>query len=182
MLMVMIGVLIALFVDEWRENRQLKQTVAVTEERIIAEAHGNYEIIVGHGEDLDDRLSQLISWGSQLDESLSVREQLTDFPGFPQITLNNASWQRANSSQITNYIDIDLAERIYPLYEWNQRVESSISPMLDIFYNKDAWDRELNSITYDIIESIFRESISQTNQAERAYTSFVESFPIGASD
>ena len=56
MLMVMIGVFLALLVDEWREERQISVLVAILEDRIIEEVHDNHDRLI----DYEQRIAEII--------------------------------------------------------------------------------------------------------------------------
>jgi hypothetical protein len=177
MLMVMAGVFLALMADEWREDRQTANTVSIIEEKIIEEVHKNYNSLLSNEKRLNERYSKLIKWGEGLDYTKSFSEQ-KGFPGYPTISLANAAWQRANSSQTTNLVDADIVSYAHALYAHNDSVKSSYNPLLELIYNKDSWDSEFTLISLNITKSIFNESISQVEQALNSYRHFVELYPL----
>lgn len=82
MLMVMIGVFLALLVDEWREERQIAEIVELTESRILAEIHENHERLLNYQTRLENRFDRLQSWRNEIDAQQSFNEQ-SGFPGIP---------------------------------------------------------------------------------------------------
>lgn len=171
MLMVMIGVFLALFVDEWREERQIAEIVDLTENRVLSEISENHSRLVDYQSRLDDRFEQLQDWGANLDPELSFREQ-TGFPGIPTVTLSDAAWQRANSSDMTNFMESETIEQAYGLYLANARVFDSYEPLLDLIYSPLSWDKDLTQVSYNIAVDIFRETISQVRQSLDGYEQF----------
>lgn len=177
MLMVMIGVFLALLVDEWREERQIAEVVELTENRILSEIHENHERLLSYRENLTNRFDTLRSWRESIDPDASFREQ-SGFPGIPTVSLNDAAWSRANSSDMTNFMDTTIIEEAHGLYISNRMVMDSPGPLLDLIYSPMSWDPEQTMISYNIVEDIFREAISQVEQSLEGYENFVEMHPI----
>lgn len=177
MLMVMIGVFLALLVDEWREERQIAEVVELTENRILSEIHENHDRLMSYRENLTDRFETLKNWSESIDPELSFREQ-SGFPGIPTVSLNDAAWSRANSSDMTNFMNTTIIEDAHGLYTSNQIVMDSSSPLLNLIYSPMSWDPEQTMISYNIVEDIFREAISQVEQSLEGYDSFVAMHPI----
>lgn len=174
MLMVMIGVFLALIVDEWREERQVAEIVSLTEERVLNEISNNHTRLVEYQSDLNERFARLQEWGTNLDLEKGFREQ-SGFPGIPTTTLNDAAWQRANSSDMTNFMETETIERVYGLYQVNRRVSESYEALLDLIYSPMSWDADQTQVSYNITVEIFRETMSQVSQALAGYEQF-ESF------
>jgi len=177
MLMVMTGVFLALMADEWRENRQTAKSISIIEEKIIEEAHENYESLLHQKKRLNDRYSRLVKWGEGLDNTRNFQEQ-KDFPGFPHVYLASAAWKRANSSQIANLVDVDIITNANRLYAHNDAITRSQNLYLGLMYNKDIWDSELTMVNLKITKSLFKESISQVNQGLDYYHNFLELYPL----
>lgn len=171
MLMVMIGVLLALLVDEWREQRQIAEVVDLTEVRILSEINENHERLQTYQQDIKERFSTLRSWRQAINPEKSFREQ-SGFPGIPTVSLNDAAWSRANSSDMTNFLDTNLIEEAHGLYISNKIVMDSSDPLLDLIYNPMSWDPSQTIVAYNIVEDIFGEAISQVEQSLEAYDEF----------
>ena len=177
MLMVMTGVFLALFVDEWREDRQIAEIVNLTEERILGEISENRLQLLNYQSRLRDRFEQLQSWGAVLEPGKSFREQ-SGFPGIPTVTLSDAAWQRANSSDITNFMENETIEQAYGLYLTNARVMESYGALLDIIYSPLAWDENSTQISFNIVNEIFRETMSQVRQSLDGYERFAANISL----
>ena len=172
MLMVMIGVLLALLVDEWREQKQIDEVVKLTETRILSEIYENHERLQVYRQDLRDRFDSLKSWKQTLNPEKGFREQ-SGFPGIPTVSLNDAAWSRANSSDMTNFLDTDIIEDAHGLYISNKIVMNSSSALLDLIYSPMSWDANQTIVAYNIVEDIFSEAISQVEQSLVDYEKFV---------
>ena len=176
MLMVMIGVLLALLVDEWREDRQLARAVDLTRDRILGEINENREALNDHSQRIRERYAKLQAWQSTLDLSKSFREQ-SGFPGIPFVFLNDAAWSRANSSDITNFMDSRIIEEAHVLYKSNDMVMNASTPLLDLIYSPVAWETGQTQVVYNVVEDIYQEVISQVQQSLNAYDEFAEAHP-----
>lgn len=175
--MVMIGVFLALLVDEWREERQIEQIVELTEERILSEIHANYDRLLNYQQNLNDRFERLRNWGDRIEPGKSFREQ-SDFPGIPTVSLSDAAWARANSSDMTNYMDTDIIERAHGLYTANLIIMNGPNALLDVIYSPISWDQNQTVVSYNITEDIFREVVSQVAQSLEGYEEFVTQYPL----
>ena len=176
MLMVMIGVLLALLVDEWREERQIAEVVELTESRILSEIRENQERLKTYHQGLNERFTKLKQWRRTLEPEKSFRQQ-ANFPGIPTVTLNDAAWSRANSSDMTNFMDQGIIEEAHGLYRTNQVVMTSAEPLLELIYSPLSWDPQQTMTAYHIAEDIFREAISQVEQSLDAYDDFIAVHP-----
>lgn len=169
--MVMTGVFLALFVDEWREERQIAEIVDLTEERVLSEISENHTRLIDYRSRLNDRFEQLQNWGGNLEPGKSFRDQ-SGFPGIPTVTLNDAAWQRANSSDMTNFMETETIEQAYGLYLANARVLASYEPLLALIYSPLSWDKDSTQVSYNIAVDIFKETVSQVNQSLDSYEQF----------
>ncbi|MDT8398890.1 MAG: hypothetical protein RQ899_09790 [Pseudomonadales bacterium] len=176
--MVMLGVFLALLLDEWRQDRQRNEIAQLTQARIVSEINSNYEAIVNYETRLNSRYESFIEWGQSLDPTKSIAEQFDDFPGFPGIFLNDAAWRRSSSSEITNYIDDSFITSVYGLYDFNLALRATTEMFSDIYFSKDIWDNEFTLASYNMMDWVFKETFSQAKQAKRIYSNFIESYPV----
>lgn len=181
MVMVMVGVFLALMADQWRENRQADKTVSIIEEKIIKEAHVNYNSLLKLEKRLNERYSKVMKWSENLDDTKSLLEQ-NGIQGIPTVPLASAAWQRANSSQLTNLVDVDIITAAHALYDSNTNITNLNSRMLDLVFNVDSWDNKLATVSFNIYKTILEESRNKVREAVGQYRQFVEQYPLSSRD
>ena len=108
---VVLAVLVALAVNEWRTNRSNQQTAANALENIIQEITSNQEEIKTS---LDEHLQKQETLRSKLKEYRSADEKqqskLSDSfrYGYAHSVLNNTAWNSANLTQAIKFLKFDI--------------------------------------------------------------------------
>lgn len=143
---------------------------------ILGELHANYDVLKGYDRRLKERYAEFQTWRDQLDPGKSYREQ-TGFPGMPTVSLNDSAWVRANSSDMTNFMDTDIVMYAHGLHLSNQRVMDSADELLSFIFSPTGWDQDLTVVSYNITDDIFTEVISQVDQTLESYEEFVSQYP-----
>lgn len=114
-LVVVFSVLVALAVDEWRENRQIQHRVDQSMERVVAEVRLNLReleetdsIVAARREDLAS-LRERVATG---DDALAD----LDYGGFRLPELSTGAWDRMSGGQNGDRVPADFMEDAFRLY------------------------------------------------------------------
>ncbi|MCB1037785.1 MAG: hypothetical protein KDD47_28385 [Acidobacteria bacterium] len=111
---VVLAVLLALAVDEWREERADSALGKLAEERITTEIRANLEELSAsaarHDEilaGLDRSLAEVPAEGSQLELAVN----------FSIAVLSSSAWETSRATQAVNHMDFDRVLRIARVYD-----------------------------------------------------------------
>lgn len=174
--MVLVGVLLALFVDSWREDLEFRDLVEVTEARIVEEIASNRDRLTSYREDFVERQEQLVVWGGGLDLNRGILYQLESFPGIPSTFINRSAWSMANNSQITEYIDHEFYDEAFQLYANGEALEGRLDIALEIFFDVQGFDENFTDPLYEVLKLYFNDIISNLNSLIRDHGQFLEKF------
>ena len=133
-LIVLFGVLAALFVDGARERASLREAAEAAEERVYREVRQNLEELQDLAEVVAARLEQLQALGAEDPLGVPLAEMAGRFGGYRTPELNSAAWERLSGSPLADLVDAGVLEAAFYLYE---RVEAF-----------DSLDREINRLVF----------------------------------
>ena len=174
--MVLVGVLLALFLDSWREDVEFQTRVDVTEAKIVEEIRGNRDRIVEYKADFRRRAVQLAEWGEALDPEIGILRQLDGFPGIPSTFINRSAWSMANNSQITEHLDYAFYDAAFELYAAGAVSESRLGIALDLFFDVQGFDARHTQNLLDVMKLYFQDIISNLETAEYEHNRFLKEF------
>jgi hypothetical protein len=122
--MVVFAVLVALGVEEWREERQMREFAGRAQSAVLAEVRANLEEFQATGPGLDSTLTALGRF--MRDDDVSI------LPGGVGLVLpdfSSAAWHAAEVSQAATYLDYEWVIRVsraYEVYDTYSRVSNDI--------------------------------------------------------
>lgn len=174
--LVLIGVLLALFVDSWREDLEFQERVEVSEAQIVEEIQINRDRLIDYRDDFLSRQEQLQAWGADLDTEVGILFQLDGFPGIPSTFMNRSAWSMANNSQITEYIDYDFYDAAFELYASDQATEGRLDVALQVFFDVQGFDETYTEALLEVLKLYFVDIISNLNSSIREHNRFLEKF------
>ena len=174
--MVLIGVLLALFVDSWREDREFQQRVDLTEAQIIEEIGNNRDRMVSYREDFVRRHEQLTAWGAGLDSGKGILDQFDGFPGVPSTFMNQSAWSMANNSQVTEFLDYAFYDAAFALYAAGEVTESRLRIVLELVFNVQGFDATYTEPILGVLKLYFQDIISNLDDSIAAHDRFLETY------
>lgn len=128
--MVVFAVLVALGVEEWRDEAQLREFAARAEEAVVAEVRANLEEFRTTGPALEASMEKLAEALRESDISLlngAVGLELPDF--------SSSAWRATQSSQAAPYLDYEWViqvSRAYETYDLYSRIADRVIDALSL--------------------------------------------------
>lgn len=176
--MVLVGVLLALFVDSWREQREFQDLVEVSESQIIEEIGTNRQRLITFRENFERRDVRLEEWGDSLDTNQGLLAQLDGFPGIPGIFISRSAWTMANNSQITEYLNHEFYDDAFQLYAFAESLEDRLDLALGLLFDVRGFDENFTTDLLQILKLYFEDFIDNTDDLIRRHDSFLEEFGL----
>lgn len=124
---VMLAVLVALAVDEWRQSRADEELAALARASILDEARGNLEEIRSTRADHVAVLEALAGEVATLAGGADSAEI-----GFNFALLSSAAWQTAQVTRATQFLDFDWVRRIARLYHLQELYDDRQAAVVDM--------------------------------------------------
>ncbi|MBT8404138.1 MAG: hypothetical protein KJP18_09785 [Gemmatimonadetes bacterium] len=134
--MVVLAVVIALAVDEWRENQQQEELADRALQVVIAEIEANrteLENSLPANEALLERVAEAAQAGG-----LDADFDLT----FEYSLLSSSGWETAQVTQATHFMPLEHVQRLATLYGLQELVERSQDRMLDFILDVGTLARD----------------------------------------
>jgi hypothetical protein len=124
---VMFAVLVALAVDEWRDDRANMELAARARESILAEVETNRAELLDGRADNEAMLGTLEEGLRQLKEGREGRISID----FSFALLSTAAWQTAQVTQATHFMEFDWVTRVARLYDMQDVYDGSQTAILE---------------------------------------------------
>jgi hypothetical protein len=153
---VVFAVLLALGVDEWRENRTNQKLADRTRDSIIEEIHANYLELNSTRSSYDSLLIQLENDLINL-KNESIIEIEVDFS---ISLLSSAAWHTAQMTQVANFLDLNWIIEVSRLYEiqelYEDRQKSLVTLISDMDRNQAEDPHQLITLILSKLRTLIR--------------------------
>lgn len=178
-LMVLFGVLAALFVDGWREDAQVARAVEAAMVRLDAEVEQNLAELDDLREVVEHRLSLLRGVKAELDGTTSLADHVATFEGFRTPDLNSAAWERSSRDFLANHMPDEYLHDAFVLYEWNEQFDALDAEINRLVYSELFFVPERASVALAISERIMAQQLTWARQVIPRYEAFLERYAKG---
>ena len=129
-LSIVLGVLLALAVSEWQEDRQKREVSELALRNVVAELRANQSILTSIHEINDTTISRAVE-GDELADS----ESLQFIPG---VQVRSTAWEALLSAGISNYIEYELVLTLANVYAMQQVYRETGLGLVDASMNMSA--------------------------------------------
>ena len=178
---IVIVVLFALNVDEWREQRQIEETNALTVERLNDEILRNYEELERSARVVEERYARLAALNVGSDAPFS--DKLAHFGGYHFPDLKSSVWERMGHDTLANRIDSLYIDGATELYNQNRLISHLSEQIFDLTFSETFHDPELAPLTWNISKTVMLQQIQWEREALARYEDFIRRhMPTRAAD
>lgn len=174
--LVLVGILVALFVDSWREDQEFQELVLATEQYVAEEIRSNRNRLDNYRTDFQAREERLQVWGANLDTEQGILYQLDEFPGIPSTFLNQSAWSMANNSQITEYLNHDFYDSAFELYANGEKLEDRLDIALAVMFDVQGYDPNLTVAFLEVFKLYFDDIIQNIASLISDHDQFITEF------
>lgn len=175
---IIIGVLIALNVDEWREQRQIGEMNDIAVERLNEEILRNYAEIARSADIVEERYARLAALNVTTDSPFS--DKMAQFGGYNFPDLKNSVWARMGHDPLANRIDPLYVDGATELYNQNQLLDHLSKQIFDLTVSAMFHDPALAPLTWNISRTMMLLQIQWEREALARYEDFIQRHMPGA--
>lgn len=168
---IVIGVMFALSLDEWREERQIAEMNAIAVERLNEEILRNYAEIsrsVAVAEDRYERIASL-----PVDSSVAFNERISQFSGYSIPELKSSVWERMGHDTLANRIDPAYIGGATELYNQNRLLDQLSEEVFRLNVSELFHDPAQALLAWNISKSIMLQQIRREREALARYEDFI---------
>ena len=174
-LLIILSVLFALFINEWKSDQNKQTETSKMMDNIITEVSHNRLLIkslIGYHESVLNKIQE-----TALNDSLettffkngyfeinSVAEK-----GVIQTDFQSIAWNIAKEEKITNRISFEESQILFSTYEQQSRVMKTIERIIDILSSREIHRKELIEESVIVLALEWNEMISQERELSFEY-------------
>lgn len=168
---IVVGVLLALNVDEWREQRQIEEMNAIAVERLNEEIFRNYQEIERSAKIVEERYARLA--GLSINTDTPFNERLVQFGGYNFPDLKGSVWERMGHDTMANRIDPLYIDGANELYNQNHLLEQLSERIFDLTVSELFHNPELAPMAWEVSRTVLLQQIQWEREALARYEDFI---------
>ncbi|MGL6160097.1 hypothetical protein [Microbulbifer sp.] len=175
-LVVLIGVLAALVLNNIREDVVAERAAREATARLVREVEQNAEDLRSVREKIERRLSALREMREQLPADKSLKDLIEHFRGYLAVELNASSWEYLSRSALANSVDPELLQEAFDLYSFNTQFDGLNGQIQDIVYSELFVSPDKTAAAIDISETIMGQQLRWMEEALLKYEKFLDRY------
>lgn len=165
---IMLGLLLALGLNSWKENKDRENNAKILVESITEEIKENYQTLL----DVKKQYSKIFRENDSVINLYKKGLIKTLRIGTVTTRLQSVAWNTANVSEDVSIIPSDVLIRIAKVYEEQERVDLIIQSLDNYYINKDPDKSGLTNAK--IKQNHMSNLISRHNDLEKKYKEFLQ--------
>ena len=169
---IVIGVLFALAVDEWRDERQVRHLNAIAVERLNEEIRRNHAEITASVNIIEERYGRLAAM--RIGTDLPFDERVAQFSGFNFPDLKDSVWQRVSDDRLANRIESSYIDGAAELYNQNELLERLGLEISRLMVSEVYHDPARAPLALAISKRIMLQQIQWSREALARYEDFMQ--------
>lgn len=169
---IIIGVMIALGVDEWREEREIEESNAIAVERLNEEIRQNRNELEESIAIVSDRFDKLASLN--VDDRQPFREHFRDFGGFNIPDLKDSVWRRLVNDRWANRISATYIDEASLLYHRIEQLRELEREMNHHGFDESFHDPERADIAHRMSRQLMLQQIIWMREALALHEDFID--------
>lgn len=175
-LVVLIGVLAALVLNNVREDIAAERAARGATSRLIQEVTDNAEALRDTREVTQRRLSALQELREQLPADKSLKDLVDRFHGYWVVELNASSWEYLSRSALADSVDPNLLQEAFALYKANRRFDQLNGQIQDFVYSEAFVSPDRTVTAVHISEAIMWQQLRWSEELLPEYEKFLERY------
>lgn len=151
---IIVSVLFAFFINEWRNNYKENQRTEVILENIKKEMNDNLAITkyyVDYHNEIEKNIDKILANDTLINRCIS-NDEFNFYEvapnGIIQKTQKNIAWEVAMEEKITNRINFELSQTLFEVYHQQEFINITINKLVDLVSSRKFHRREM------IVESL----------------------------
>ncbi len=172
-LVVLIGVLAALVLNNIREDMVAERAARVATARLIQEVEQNAEELRDVHEVVERRLFALRKLSNEIPAGKSLKDLIGQFRGYRLVELNVSSWEYLSRSALAASVDSELLQDAFALYSIKRHFDQLNGQIQDLSYSELYVSPEKAAAAIDVSEAIMEQQLSWMEEWLPEYEKFL---------
>lgn len=175
-LVVLIGVLAALVLNNIREDIAAERAARGATSRLVQEVAQNAQELRNTREVVGRRISKLRKLREELPADRSLKDLMGQFHGYWVVELSASSWEYLSRSALANSVDPNLLQDAFALYKANRRFDQLNGQIQGFVYSEAFVSPGKAATAVDISEAIMWQQLRWSKELLPQYEQFLERY------
>jgi hypothetical protein len=175
-LVVLVGVLAALLLNNLREDAAANRAARVATERLVQEVEQNAEGLRNAEKVVTRRLALLRELRTEIPAGKSLGDFITQFHGFWVVDLNTSAWEYLSRSALADFVDPALLHDAFALYSVNKGFDQQNEQIQNFVYSELFVSAEKASTGIDVSEAIMWQQLKWAEETLPKYEEFLSRY------
>ena len=172
---IVLSVLVALLVEDWRSERQARTGVEEALAVLDIEVRANLEELEAFMVVVTGRHERLVALASTVDASRPFSEY--SFGGYPTPDLDVSAWARVRSDPVANRIAPERLREAFLLYDHLSYFGKLADQIFQLAFGPELFDPNDAEVSYRISEAILAQQIDYAASMVSEHRGFLETRP-----
>lgn len=173
-LVVVFSVLVALAVDQWREERVQEAMAREAMADVVEEVRDNLRELEYTESVTGDRLERLRELAPRIDTDRPYFEQLGSFPGYYTADLSVSAWERATGGAVGAHIPSDFYTDAFPVYRGTELLMSLEGRIQTLVFGPLVYDPSSAPVALRIADAILEQQIGWIRSYRGDFEAFLD--------
>jgi hypothetical protein len=174
--MVLLGVMLAFLMEEYREEREREQLAVAAMQRVNLEVASNFSEVIAIHAITRERLAKLESLESAADDTLPFTRLIPRFTGYPFLQTDRSAWSGMQLGAYLDKVAPDYLADVFVIYDWNEVLKSLDDRVTDLVFGADVHEPERTATVWAISRSIMEQQAIWGGEAIQAYCQFMQAW------
>ncbi len=178
-IMVLFGVLAALFVDEWRQERELRAEARAAMESVVVEVRENLEELQALDSVVTRRMELLDALQPELDGTTPLASLAGRFRGYRTPELSENAWQRLTAGRAADHVPGAFLQDGFAVYTFNAKFSRLEDEVTRLVFSEVNFDPGRVRTAWSIARGIMDQQVAWAGVSTERYQAFLERWDAG---
>lgn len=175
-LVVVLSVLVALAVDEWRDDRDRQRRAREAMEDVVEEVRMNLSELAYTDSVMSDRQRRLHAVEDSLDGTRPFAYYNRYFGGYYTPDLSRAAWERATSPTVAERVPTAFYADAFPVYRGTEVLMGLEARVQDLAFSPLVYEPASDRVAMNIARAIVQQELNWIRAFERDFRAFLEAW------
>jgi hypothetical protein len=173
-LMVLLGVMLAFLMDDYREERERGQLAAAAMQRVELEVASNFAEVIAMNAITRERLAKLDALEPDANATVAFIRLIPKFTGYAFLQADRSAWSGMQLGSYFDKVPPDFVSDVFPIYDWNEVLKSLDGTVRDLVFGADVHDPSRTAIAWGVSRMIMEQQLIWSDEAIPAYCGFLQ--------
>jgi len=172
--MVLLGVMLAFLMDDYREERERGQLADAAMQRVRLEVASNFAEVIAMNAITRERLAALDALEPEANTPVAFISLIPKFTGYAFLQADRSAWSGMQLGSYFDKVPPDFVSDAFPIYDWNEVLKSLDGRVRNLAFGADVHDPSRTAIAWGVSRMIMEQQLIWSDEAILAYCGFLQ--------